>query len=503
MFGVPGGGSNLDVIGACQEAGIEFVLGRGETAAAIMAATCGELTRSPGACVVTRGPGAASAINGVAHALLDRAPMVIVTDAVPGAQAPRISHQRLDQTALLEPVTKWSVSVGADNAAEVAERAVRVACEPPAGPVHLNVDGGAASSAPPDPPAQQPPAGDADRARELVAASRSPVVAVGVGARAAAASVRSALARLECPKLLTYKAKGIVPESPDGAAGLLTGAMIEADVLHGADLIVAIGVDPVELIPAPWPYDAPVLSLAGWASDSSYFEPAAELVGDLEESLAHLEPLAALPGGQVENGFAALRRALDVRGEGLLAQDVVRAARAAFPRGTVATIDSGAHMFPAMAFWSVDEPGEALISSGLATMGFALPAAVAAARLTRERVVCLTGDGGLGMALAELETLARYSLPVTVIVFNDAALSLIEIKQQARQGGQNAVRYSDVDFAAVAGGLGLPARRVETVAGLEQALAAALAHGGPYLVDAVVDPGNYRDVLEAVRGGAT
>ena len=110
-------------------------------------------------------------------------------------------------------------------------------------------------------------------------------------------------------------------------------------------------------------------------------------------------------------------------------------------------------MFAAMAFWTVDEPGEALISSGLATMGFALPAAIATAHIYPERAtVCLTGDGGLGMTLAELETASRYSLPLIVVVLNDAALSLIEIKQQPGQGGANAVRHSDVDFSAVARG---------------------------------------------------
>ena len=96
---------------------------------------------------------------------------------------------------------------------------------------------------------------------------------------------------------------------------------------------------------------------------------------------------------------------------GLAPHEVVDAARARAPAGTIATVDSGAHMLVAMPLWEVDEPGEALISSGLATMGFALPAAIAAALARPGRqVVCFTGDGGLGMALAELETLARLEL---------------------------------------------------------------------------------------------
>ena len=481
------------------------MLTRGETAAAIMAATYGELTGRPGACVVTRGPGAASAVNGVAQALLDRAPMLIVSDAVRSGEAARVSHQRLDQQALFKPVTKWSVSVGPDGAHEAVAAAIEVACRAPAGPVHVDVDVDAGLELPMPPPAPTRD-GDEARARQLVAEARAPVVAIGVGARRAASAVRRALDGVACPILTTYKAKGMVSESSPSAAGFLTGATIEAQTLRYADLIIGVGLDPVELIPAAWPYEAPLLSLTEWVADSSYFDPAVEIIGPLEDSLELIQPLLLLLGREGPagvSGFRAMQRALDVAGDGLLPQDVVRAVRHASPPGATATIDSGAHMFAAMAFWTVDAPGEALISSGLATMGFALPAAIATAHTYPERrVVCLTGDGGLGMTLAELETAARYSLPVVVVVLNDAALSLIEIKQRSGQGGRNAVGHSDVDFSEVARGLGLRARRVETLVELEAALAEAFAQGEPFLIDAVVDAGNYAAVLAAIRGGA-
>ena len=84
MFGVPGGGPNLDVVGAAEAAGLRFVLAHGETAATIMAATSADLTGAPGAVVVTRGPGLASAVNGIAHAALDRLPVVVIADTVGG-----------------------------------------------------------------------------------------------------------------------------------------------------------------------------------------------------------------------------------------------------------------------------------------------------------------------------------------------------------------------------------------------------------------------------------
>ena len=112
MFGLPGGGPNLDVVGAAASAGLRFVLAHGETAAVIMAATYADLTGTPGAVVVTRGPGLASAVNGIAHAALDRLPVVVITDTVAAADASRVSHQRIDQAALGRSVAKAAITVG-------------------------------------------------------------------------------------------------------------------------------------------------------------------------------------------------------------------------------------------------------------------------------------------------------------------------------------------------------------------------------------------------------
>src|SRR6201989_399114 len=109
VFGVPGGGPNLDVVGAAEAAGLRFVLAHGETAATIMAATSADLTGAPGAVVVTRGPGLASAVNGIAHAALDRLAGGVVADTGGG---PRVSHQRIDQEALGRSVAKTAVAVG-------------------------------------------------------------------------------------------------------------------------------------------------------------------------------------------------------------------------------------------------------------------------------------------------------------------------------------------------------------------------------------------------------
>jgi acetolactate synthase-1/2/3 large subunit len=251
--------------------------------------------------------------------------------------------------------------------------------------------------------------------------------------------------------------------------------------------------------------------LGSWPiDDSTYFGDrlAGEIVGDLPPLVDDLAGrIRSTWSGDDASRFrrhalGALRAAVPADPDGLTPQDVVTIARSAAPAGTFATIDAGAHMLAAVPLWEVDGPGQLLISNGLSTMGFALPAAVAAAVVEPWRsVVCLTGDGGLGMALAELETLARLRLNVVVVVFNDAALSLIAIKQQPQgQGGPAAVTYAPTDFAAVAAGFGMRSERVADADAYRRALAAAFGHEGPSLLDVRVDPTAYPAILAAIRG---
>jgi acetolactate synthase I/II/III large subunit len=544
MFGVPGGGPNLDVIGAAEAAGLRFVLARGETAATIMAATSADLTGAPGAVVVTRGPGLASAVNGIAHAALDRLPVVVIADTVAAAQGGRISHQRIDQTALGRSVAKAAVTVGGPRA---AAGAVAIALAAPAGPVIANMDtsvadqnghGGASwgadgASSASEAEGDGAAAGLAEAGlaeaglaeaglAEAVRGARRPVVLLGTGAIPATAAIRDALAGSGIPALHTYRARGVLPDSAAEAAGLVTGGTMEWPLLSAADLIVGLGVDEAEMIPAPWDYPArtilvteptavPVNQTAG-----GWFTGATALSLPIA---AAAEVLARAPGhdwapgaGRAARRDAARRlAAAGVAAPGRLApHQVVATARACTPPETIAAVDAGAHMLVAMPLWEVPGPRLLLTSSGLATMGYALPAAIAAALSLPQTqgapaapVLAFTGDGGLGMTLAEIETAVRLSLRVVVIVFNDAALSLIKIKQRpAGQGGEEAVRYGPVSFAAAAAAMGAAGAAVTTEPELAAALADALARTGPTVIDASVDPACYPAVMDLSRGQA-
>ena len=525
MFGVPGGGPNLDVVGAAATAGLRFILAHGETAAVIMAATYADLTGTPGAVVVTRGPGLASAVNGIAHAALDRLPVVVIADTVP-ADASRVSHQRIDQAGLGRSVAKAAVTVGRRHPAEAAARVVRMALAEPPGPVIANMDDSALQdSALQDsgPPTAAAGTSDASFLARALRRARRPVLMLGAGAIGRTAAIRAALAGRGLPALHTYRARGIIPDSAAEAAGLVTGGTMEWPLLSAADLIIGLGVDEAEMIPAPWDYAARTILITEPDPHSrpgpagtyrGYFTGATALRMPLAQAAEVLaEVLADGPGhhwppdaGRAAKTDAAARLAsAAVASAGLLApQQVVATVRACTPPQTIATVDAGAHMLVAMPLWEVSEPRRLLVSSGLATMGYALPAAIAAALCAPQvPVVAFTGDGGLGMTLAEIETAVRLSLPVIVIVFNDAALSLIKLKQKpAGHGGDEAVSYRPVSFAAAAIAMGAAGAEVTTERDLATALAAALRRPGPTVIDVSVDPAGYPAVMDLSRGQA-
>ena len=533
VFGLPGGGPNLDVVGAATAAGLRFVLTHAESAAAIMAATHADLTGAPGAVVVTRGPGLASAVNGIAHAALDRLPVVVIADTVRSAEADQISHQRLDQAALGRSVAKAVVTIGGSRAGDTAADAVRLALAPPAGPVIALMDDSSAAHSPgpagpapggtadPGPDARAPDRADAVAGHDLTAlaqalrTTRRPVAMLGTGAIPYTAPIRAALLGSGIPALHTYRARGIVPDSAAEAAGLITGGTMEWPLLAAADLIIGLGVDEAEMIPAPWAYPGPTMLIGGYRPEpgirATYFTGASELTVPLPGAIELLASTGRGRGWPPGVGRATRMRTVQRLAEaaraapGMLApQQVATTARAHLPQVCVATVDAGAHMLAVMPLWEVAEPRRLLISSGLATMGFALPAAIGAALCAPgQPVVAFTGDGGLGMTLAEIETAVRLALRIVVIVFNDAALSLIKIKQRpAGQGGGEAVDYGPVSYARAAESMGAAAAAVRTEAELAGALAAALRRDGPTVIDARVDPASYPLIMELSRGEA-
>ena len=346
--------------------------------------------------------------------------------------------------------------------------------------------------------------------------ARKPLLIVGLGARRPfdAAAIRRLCAERRVPAMVTYKAKGVVADTDAHFAGVFTNGAIEQSIIAEADLLIGVGLDPVELIPRPWTHMPPVVNVGPWTVSDRHVPFAAQLVTDVPSGMQWVGELLARSAWDldaVQHTVAAQRELLCPKTEHLAAHRVVQlTADAAAGRARV-TVDAGAHMFPATMLWPVSEPNGMLISNGLSTMGFALPAAIGAALAGKDGapgaihdhddpVVALTGDGGLLMCAGELLTAVRERLRVITVVFNDASLSLIDIKQQQRGHEPSGVALGQVDWCRLAQSLGVAAWAASTEIELKRALALAMKQRGPSLIEARIDPVTYGETLRIIRG---
>jgi acetolactate synthase I/II/III large subunit len=512
FFGVPGGDCSLDIIQAATSHGVDFVLTRAESAAGIMAAITGELTGTPGVVMTSRGPGIANAMNGVAYSALDRAPLIVLADAYDGTNG-HVSHQRFDQATMLKPLTKAHDHLGGEDAGRRLDELVDASLASPPGAVYLELRGAdiraqtsesseRAGPAPLSAAPQLPP-----KMQELLNKAERPIIIAGLQAceTAAAATLRKLVAQWDVPILMTYKAKGVVPDSDDHLLGYYIGGVAEEPWLKQADLIVFYGFDAIELPPHKWRYSAATIEMTAHPFDRNIVRSDLVVVGPLDQLGAALMKLK-IHSKWSADFCANAKRAIKNRsrvGDGgpisphMLVEAVIEAA----PHNARITLDAGAHMIPVLHQWNATEPRQTLISRGNATMGFALPAAIASALAEPDRpVIGFTGDGGLMMCAGELGTAAQYHCNLVLVVFNDEALTLIGARQRRRQLPNAGVDFSPTNFAKVAEGFGCLGIRVERPEQLKPAMRRAFSAKGPVVVDVLVNPAAYHEQLVSLRG---
>ena len=476
LFGMPGGGSNADIIEAARRAGLPFTLAHTEAASAFMAAAQAEITGKPGACLATLGPGAASLMNGLAHAFLDRVPLIAITDCYPGQAAAGRGHQALAQSDMFRPVVKFTARLERGWVAERMSQAIEVATD---GPVHLDVSAEVTAA---DAEAEVTPRRVSPRIVPPVKVdSRRPVLLIGLAARTA--GIPALCERFRVPALVTYKAKGLVPDRHPWFGGVFTNGALEREILECADTFVAVGLDEVELLPRPWIYAQPMIRVAADQLESA--------LTTCEWEACEVRRLADMQ---------RQRMRVDCAGEGILPHRVVEIV-AEFYAGARVTVDAGAHMLPVLSLWPAQEPRGLLISNGLSTMGFGLPAAIGAGLLDRPRpVVAFTGDGGLLMCTGEVRTAAREGLPVRIVVFDDGELSLIKVKQVARGYSTDGLGIGGVNWAGLAQALGATGCRAANEEELRTHLRETMDVPGPVLIAARVNARAYEETIRMLRG---
>jgi acetolactate synthase-1/2/3 large subunit len=500
-FGMPGGDS-LPLVRALADEGVRFVLVRDEASAGFAADATAQLTGRVGICVSTLGPGLANLVGGVAGCTLDRAPVLAFTSRYRSDRHGHYTHMMLDQSKLMDATGKGWVRLTAANAAAELRRAAALALAPRPGAVWVEVPTEAASAPTVAQPLPVPPAPcglpvDPALAAQVAGLQR-PVVLVGFAGRHA--DVQGLAERLRAPVLTTYKAKGALPEGRGwsaGAAGLspVADAVHQRQLLAKADGLLLVGWDPVELrdhwLPG-WSDELPVVVLDTHAPTDLPTAMAGLHVGPLEEAV---DSLIAGDSQWSPEEVAAHRAAHDAvfAEEGFGPAALVRAvAEAVADRPeVVATLDVGAHRITASHVWPCERPDTLLQSNGWASMGYGLPAALAANALGRP-AVALTGDMGLQMVLGELGTAAELGGTLVVVAFLDRSLSLIELKQERLQHPRNGVGFTNPNLSSLAAAFGGVGEEASDAATLRSAVEQALERGGLTVIGARFDPAPYR-----------
>ena len=498
VFGLPGG-EIVAFMDACRRAGIRFLLTGHEASAAWMAQVTGQITGVPGVCAATLGPGATNLVTGVANAFLDRAPMLAVTAQIPKSAIATMTHQRIALDKLFAPITKAPVAIGDGDTARIIDEAMDLAAAPRPGPVHISLASDLATQECPESVGSRhharvvPPNGDV--ARRLNASLR-PLVLIGLGATPAhAAAIRRFLDRLRAPFLVTPKAKGIVSEDDPRFLGVASGMAIDRDILETircADLILAIGFDPVECDKA-WFAKTEIVAVDTTSMAEGDYHPP-EAIGDISALLDELKVESkAWPDELVAQRRAAIRRAPKSEASPL---GLIEELRSLFPRETMVTCDVGSHKLVMGQFWRALEPGTFFMSNGLSGMGFGVPAAIAAQLARPETpVLSVVGDGGMLMMIHDLALIRELHLPIVIVVLSDRSLSLIRVSEHRRGMAPYGVDFTPPDFAAIAQAFGIAGCRVRCIGEVKSCVERALTERIPFLIDVPIDYSEYYDLV--------
>lgn len=510
VFGVPSG-PVLPLIEALRQSSVEFVLTASETSAGFMATAVGYLTGVPGVCVSTVGPGATNLTTGVGCAWLDRAPVLAITCNVATPWLERRIQMRIDHHALFKPLVKATISLRDAPVGRALEHALAIAGAEPPGPVHVDLPEDIAQAPPVDGPQVSHRVPLPNRSQEAVrmldealARARRPLVVTGLSFTRVrnARHLGAFIERHGLPFVTTMHAKGFLPESHPNWCGVI-GRARRSDMkafTDRADLIIAVGYDPIEINYEEWVGRTPVAHLSTEAADNG---GSLNFVGNLACDLdAALEALGALVARshdwsveEWQEHRGAFDRALRPAGVSLAAHHVLDALRERLPADAILAYDVGAHTHQIASQWRTDAPRTLLATNGWSSMGYGMPAAYAAKLVDPERaVVAVIGDGGFQMTAGELALARRLNLAVPTIVLHDGWLGLMKVKQERREYPLSGVRLG-VPPPSPPHCFGVPCRPAKTIDEFRAALGWALSLGGPSVIEVFIDAEAYSSTV--------
>mgnify|MGYP001823317464 CR=1 FL=1 len=494
-WGIPGG-EVLALVDAIERQGIEFNLVKHENAGGFMAEGCYHASGAPGLLVATVGPGVANAINVIANAQQDRVPMIFLTGCVDAQEAIRYTHQVFDHQAVLRPITKASLRAVDGAIEETIDKALGIALDEPPGPVHVDVPISVATRVQPErnPPLRCRPqygvlddVAVAEVSRQLSTARR-PLALAGLGVlqQGAERELKEFLLAGNIPLVTSYKAKGILPEDHAlslGASGLSPKSeSILLPLVAEADLILLFGYDPIEMRAGwrnAWSEQCTIMEFSTLPNTHYMHQASHHYYTNLKYALPQLQAqLSGAPAWADDAALATCRKAhrdAFTRDQAWGPHAIIETARQSLPENTVASVDTGAHRILLSQKWQCPQPRTLLQSSGLCTMGVAIPIALGYKRAKPGvPVVAFTGDAGLEMVMGDLATVRDSGLPLIIVVFVDESLALIELKQRAMEYPNAGVDFAHTDFVAIARAYGFHGAWVDDAPTLEQEIDAAL-----------------------------
>ena len=507
IFGVPGE-ENMDLLDALLGSSIRFVTTRHEQGAAFMADVYGRLTGKAGVCLSTLGPGATNLITGVADANMDRVPLVALTGQAGHDRMHKESHQHLDIITLFRPVTKWNTSLPIpDIIPEAFRKAFKLAQSEKPGATHIEIPEDVARMETDGQPLLVQwlhPGGAApeqiEKAARIISEAAHPIVLAGNGVvrgHASDALVRF-VEKLNLPVATTFMAKGVVPHTHPlalGAIGMQMPDYVNAAFAE-ADVVIAIGYDLVEYAPRSWNprHDKKIVHIdrAPAEVDAAYIIEVG-VVGDIAVSLAALaqqaSPHSTALGSHIRD---MLRDELEQGRQDscfpLKPQRILADLRSSLADDDIVISDVGAHKAWLARLFPCLRPNTCINSNGFASMGMAVPGAVAAKLVhPNRRVVAVTGDGGFLMNSQELETAVRLETPFVVLVFNDRSYGLIRWKQMQQFGRPAFVDFNNPDLVKYAESFGANGYRLGSADELAPLLRTALDSNKLTIIDCPVD----------------
>lgn len=509
VFGIPGT-STLGIVDAIRKSNgkVKYLQVRHEETAAFMASAYGKLTGHIAACLGISGPGTTNLATGLYDAKLDHSPVLALTGMVPRQLMGSGSTQEVDQYAFFEPLSVFnSVLMSETQTTSLATLAIK----------HALLDRGVAHIGIPNDVQKLPYEADIlsfegrmpnlaygqeewliEKAAKIIDQAVRPVILAGFGARGQGNKLLKLATTLSAPIITTFRSKGVVDEHEPLDAGCHggVGSTAAGQLMQKADLLIAIGssFSDLSMIPKKKTVQIdinPLMIARRYPVEVGLLGNSAILIPKLTEKVQqkqnsdYLAEIAKLK----EAWLNQLEKEADANMKPIRPQYIIKVLNEKIADDAVISLDVGENCWWFGRDFMMKKTQKMVMSGSLATMGFGLPGAMAAALAYPSRqIVCLTGDGGLTMVLGDFLTALKYRLPVKVFVINNKRLGMImqEQKVEGYEGWQTDLYdYNFADFAEHSGGVGI---KVTEPSELPAVVDKALATTIPTIVDIDTDP---------------